>query len=297
MWRKIAAISLALVIVLTFTACKGATGGETGLPSVEEIINKVAGAQDDARTFRLDMDMTMDMVGEEDGEVYMVAMVSSSAGAVDIPNEKLMMDMDMTMEMGEMALPDEGVMEVSIVMYMIDNVMYMMTDIPEMGPMWMKYEVDMPEEILGQMDQTQYQVELLEDAVQVELVGSEVVGGVDCYVLELNPDMNQLWQLMMQQMEDMGGMGEADLGIDPALLLDMFRDFSVKQWVAKDTYFMVRAVIDMSLEVTAEAMGVPEEEGTVTMDMSMDMLVYDYNQPVSIVLPPEAATAMDISGA
>ena len=296
MLRKLVVLSLVLVMVLTLTACKGEVGSDTSLPSLEEIINKAVAAQGDAQTFKLNMDITMDMVGESEGEIFEVNMVASSAGEMDIPNEKLMLDMNMTMDMEDMALPDEGTMEVSMAMYMIDNMLYMMTDIPDIGPMWIKYEIDMPEEIWEQVDQTKYQIELLEEAVEVELAGSEVVGGVDCYVLELNPDMEKLWQLMMQQMEDVGGIGGGELDIDPTLLQDMFRDFSVKQWVAKDTYLLARAVVDMSLEFNAEAMGGTAEEGNVTMDMSLDMLAYDYNQPVSIVLPPEAAAAMDISG-
>jgi hypothetical protein len=295
MWRKIVAISLVLVMVLTFTACNGGAGGVTGLPSVEEIINSVTGAQGDVRTFQLDMDMTVDMAGVVEGEAFTTTMVVSSAGATDIPKSQLMMDMDMNMEMGEMALPGEDTLEVSVVMYLIDNTMYMMTEIPEIGPMWIKYGIEVPGEIWGQIDQAQYQIELLEDAAQVEVVGSETVSGVDCYVLQLTPDMEQLWQLMTQQIEGAGGLGEVALGIDPVLMQDMFRSFSVKQWVAKDTYFLVRAVVNMTLELSAEAMGIPEEESAVTMDMSLDLLVYDYNQPVSIVLPPEAATAMDIS--
>jgi hypothetical protein len=296
MRKKIAVVFLVLTMVLSFTACTGGTGSGASLPSAQEIINGVSGAQDDTRTFQLDMDMTLDMIGEVEGEVFAVTMAISTAGTMDVPNSQLMMDMDVIMDMEEMALPGEDEMEVSMVMYLMDDTMYMMTEIPELGPMWIKYEIGTLEEIWGQMDQTQYQIELLEDAAQVEVVGSETVGGVDCYVLQLTPDMEQLWQLMMQQMEDVGVMGEEDFGIDPEFLQDMFRSFSVKQWVAKDTYFLVKAVIDMSLELTAEAMGLSEEEGAIAMDMSLDLLVYDYNQPVSIVLPPEAATAMDISG-
>jgi hypothetical protein len=33
----------------------------------------------------------------------------------------------------------------------------------------------------------------------------------------------------------------------------------------------------------------------MTMDMSFTLTFYDYNQPVSIVLPPEAAEAWDMT--
>ena len=40
--------------------------------------------------------------------------------------------------------------------------------------------------------------------------------------------------------------------------------------------------------------GSPEEEGVVTMDMAVGLLVYNYNQPVSIELPPEAEEAVEM---
>jgi len=41
-------------------------------------------------------------------------------------------------------------------------------------------------------------------------------------------------------------------------------------------------------------MGFPGEEGVMTMDIVIDLLVYDYNQPVSIELPPEAEEAIEV---
>ena len=56
----------------------------------------------------------------------------------------------------------------------------------------------------------------------------------------------------------------------------------------------MKAEIEMSLEFTPEAMGYPEEEGEGAIDLFMTMLIFNYNQPVSIELPPEAEDAIDI---
>ena len=50
----------------------------------------------------------------------------------------------------------------------------------------------------------------------------------------------------------------------------------------------------MTVELTPEALGSPEEEGRITMDIVMILLTNDYNQPVSIVLPPEAEEAIEV---
>ncbi len=74
----------------------------------------------------------------------------------------------------------------------------------------------------------------------------------------------------------------------------MFRSFSVKQWIAKDTYFLAKAEIDIAVELIPEALGFPEEEGGMIMDIPMNLLSHSYNQPVSIVLPPEAEEAIEM---
>ena len=77
-------------------------------------------------------------------------------------------------------------------------------------------------------------------------------------------------------------------------LQEMFQSFSVKQWVAKDTHLLVKAEIDVTLELTPEAMGLREEEGILTMDIATTSLLHSYNQPVSIVLPKEAEEAVEM---
>lgn len=296
--KRLLILVMALVMVLSFTACNGDTPAEDtvdddlpGLPSAEEIAEGVMESVDNASSYQFDMDMTMDMTGEAEGEVIDIDMSMSMVGAIDYNNMQMMMDIDMNM-----AMPGEDDMEMAMQTYVVDDTMYMMADMAMLGmtePMWMKSAL--PEEdwadISGQMNQVDYIAELL-DAVEVNLIGSETIDGIDCYVLELIPDVDQLWQLAMQQ-SDIGGQGMLP-SIDDELLSEMFQDFSVKYWVAKDTYLLAKAIIDWTMELTPEAMGYPDEEGVVNMDVSIIMLAYGYNEPVSIVLPPEAEDAEEM---
>ncbi len=276
MWQKILAIALVLVVVLSFTAC--AAG-----PSSQEIVDGVIEALDDIRTYQFDMDMTLDMDVEAEGEAFEVTMVLSSGGAFDLENRKMKMDMTMTI-----AVTGEDEMEEEMEMYLIGDMIYAMTEFLGV-PMWMKSE--MPEGYWEEMNQVEPQIELLE-MVQVKVIGSEKVKGVDCYVLQLTPDMEQLWQLAMQQS---GVTGEEILpDVDAEIIQEMFQSFSVKQWIAKDTYLLTKVEINMAVELTPEALGFPEEEGLMTMDITIVLLAYDYNQPVSIVLPPEAEEAVEV---
>jgi len=271
MGKKILTLSLALAVVLSLVAC-------VQLPPAQEIVDGVIGALDDVTTCEFEMDMTMDVAAEYEGETVEMTTVTDSSGVLDLENREMMMDTTMNM-----TIPGLD-MEMTMELYLMGNMMYMYMEAPGMEPMWAKSE--MAEGTWEDLDQVEPQIELLE-AAQVDVIGSARVRGVDCYVLEVTPDMEQVWEVVMQQAELTG---EA-----LPFTEEMFRSFTVKQWVAKDTYLLAKAEIDMSVELTAEAMGFPEEEGVMTMDIALSLLAYNYNQPVSIELPPEAEGAIEMS--
>ena len=281
MAKKIVAISLALVMVLSFAACGG---GDSLL--AQEIVDGAMEAAGDMRTCQMDMDMFMDMYGETMGESFNMTMDVAASGAMDIENNQMQMDMSVNMDMLGEAMND-----IEMEMYLIGNTMYTMTDIPFMGATWTKSE--MPggtwEETAEQWGGPNTYVGLLELA-EIKVTGSEIVNGVDCYVVEVTPDMEKLWELAGQQTELTGGMPD----IDEEFLDEAFKNYSVKEWIAKDTYLLVKAEIEMAMEFDPEAMGIPGGDGDIAMDMTMSMLLYDYNQPVSIELPPEAEDAVEM---
>jgi hypothetical protein len=275
-----------LIVTVSLVACttQGKIEQVQGLPPAYKIVIGVIESQYDISTYQFDMDMNIDATTISEGKSLDGIIAMGFSGVVDIDNSQLSMDMNMGMTaIGE----DET--ELSMGMYLVDNFMYMMTDIPGMGSMWTKSEIPVVD--WKDFDQVEPQIELLVDAIQVNVLGSEMINGIDCYVLEIIPDMEQLWKITMQQS---GVAGEEILpGISKEFIQDIFQDFSVKQWVAKDTYFLLKAELDMTMEITAEAMSLTEDDGFMIMDITMDLVVYDYNQPVSIVLPPEAEEAIE----
>ena len=282
MGRKILAVSLLLVMVLSFIAC----GGE-GLPPAQEIVDGAVQALDDIRTYEFEIDMTMGMAGEAEGETFEMTMGTDTSGVLDLDNRQMRMGMVMNM-----ALPGEDEVDAEVEAYLIDNTGYLMTKESGEEPVWEKEKVSGTdwEQTVEMLTMPEPQLELLQ-AAQVEVIGSEKVKGVDCYVLRVTPDMGQLWETAMHQ-ATLGFAEEMALPTFTEELLDeVSYSSSVKQWVAKDTYFLMKVEIDMAIEFTAEAMGV--EEGEMTIDSAMTMLVYNYNQPVSIELPPEAEDAIE----
>jgi hypothetical protein len=282
MWKKILTIPLVLVLFLSFTACAGE-------PSAQEIIDNAIESFDDIKTYQFELDMTMYVVGEAEGEAHEQTMTMDNSGTLDIENVQMEADLNMKTNI---VLPQEEEIVMGVEMYIIDSIMYAKPEAPGEEPTWMKSELpSIAWEVQKGLSGLENYNELLATA-QVEITGSEKVKGVDCFMLEVSPDLEQLYKTAtnVTGASDTGGMLLPP--IPEELLQDIFSSFSVKQWVAKDTYFLIKTEIDISMETTSELMDYLGEEGDTSLDINIIFLAYNYNEPVTIELPPEAKEAI-----
>ena len=284
MRKKILVISLVIVLVFTFTACEKQ-------PSAEEIVGGVTASLDEIKSHKFDVGAALKMAGEAEGEVVELIMEFDLSGAMDIDNKQVKVTIT-----GRVLFPGEDEKELALEMYIIDDLSYIMTESPGEGLAWQKQEFSETdwEECIEILGFAQRQVELLQ-AADISVIGSEKIKGVDCYVLQLTPDdMEQLWKAALEETDPL------DMGVPPIpedVLREAFVSFSVKQWVAKDTYFLTKSEIDISMDITPEFMdaigGRGELAGMRTANIDGNWLIYDCNQRVSIVLPPEAKEAVE----
>ncbi len=273
MGNRILTISLVLIMVLSFTAC--ATE-----PSAQEIIDGAIESFDDIRTYQFDLDMTMHAIGEAEGETIEHTVMMDNSGTLDLKN--LQMKVDLSAGSGDEMMRLEQ--------YLVDGTMYAKPQAPGEESTWMKQEASVEVwESLSVVSGLENYKELLETA-QVEVIGSENVKGVDCYILQLTPEMAELYQTAM---DPVGGIGQAGMlpPVPEEFLQEMFHSFSVKQWIAKDIYFIMKAEIDMVVDTTPELMDYLGQEGEISVDIKIIFLAYDYNQPVTIIVPQEAIEA------
>jgi hypothetical protein len=283
--KRILLLSLALVLSLTLVGCGGEKLTEE---EIDQIIANTITASADIDTVSFDMDMSMTVAvvgGSEAGEMTVEA---AGTGVMDNANTAMQMVMNMTMD-----IPGIGEQEMAMEYYIVGEWMYMKIaypEYPEMGEQWMKMELS--DEIWQQQQsQIDQQIELLETAVTVDYLRSEMVDGTACYLFKIVPDMEALGDLLSQQAYSMAGMDFSQFN-----LADLFEEMSVKEWIAKDTYLVMKAEVYMTLEMSPEDVGATEEDfDTMTLDMSIGEKLYDYNQPVSIELPEEALNAQEVS--
>ena len=276
---KIGKTLFSLLVLVTILGCLGC-GDKVAAVNTAQLVDNALAAQADVESYRLDMEMTIEMDGGFGCQEMEETMSIDASFVIDEANEE--MEMSMT---ADMEATGEEAEAVEMKMYLINNTCYMMMAAPGLVPMWMKQEV--PADFWETQATIDEQLELLQ-ASRVKYLRDEKVEGVDCYVLEITPDLAQLWQIAMQQ----PWMEEVPMEIPN--LEDMIKKVSVKQWIAKDTLFLTKVSIQITILVTSEAMGLPEEEGEMRMRIVMDMSVYDYNKPIYIELPAEARTAIEI---
>jgi hypothetical protein len=275
--KRILLLSLALILSLTLVGCGE---GEFTQEEIDRIVTNVTTAQYDTVKIDMDMSMTVEVVGgDEPGKA---TMVGDGTGVIDMANKEMQMTMNMTVD-----IPEQGEQEMATEVYLVGGWIYTSVDIPEIGEQWMKMEFS--EEIWQQQSQIEQQIELLKTAVEVKYSGSEAVNGTDCYVFEVVPSMEALGELLSQQAPGMGGMDFGQLN-----LADLIKEMSVKEWIARDSYRVMKTEVDMRMEVRPADVDATEADfEKMTMDMNIVQRLYDYNQPVSITLPPEALDAQE----
>jgi hypothetical protein len=76
----------------------------------------------------------------------------------------------------------------------------------------------------------------------------------------------------------------------------MFKNLSYTLWIARDSGLIKNMDVSLLLEMSPDqfASAKTTDFQNLTMSVTMTMKMFDYNKPISIVLPPEAKNAMEI---
>jgi hypothetical protein len=273
-------------LVMTSVILTGCGGKDL---SAEEILSNTVTAMGQIETYQIAYDMVLDMEIVGGDEAMKMSLDGTGTGAMDVPNEKMQMNMDINAE-----IPGSGnsqmSMRMSMGMYMIDGWLYTQMNIPVAGEQWNKTKVEGNEVSQDQLAQL---VQLLKTTTQSTLTGTEKVSGTDCYVLEITPDLQDLWNWLMSQQSSALTEG---LDLSQFDLSKLIKNFELKYWIAKTNFNIIKSLAEVNMDVTPETVGESTEEfERMTMLVSMSLTFSQYNQPVHIQLPAEAANAEEVS--
>jgi len=279
-WLIVAVILIAQPAV-SLTACKS----EPPLPPPAEIVSGVAAAVDNLSSYRITTfirarlrDFTMDEIREMNAVIV-------TDGIIDVGNEELELTID-TLITGS---PDQNTPpEQKVEMFQVDGMFYIkapgMYDIPE----WQQSGAW--EGLFDIVDYAGMQQTVLVNSTII-VTSTEIVEDVECYVLELTPEKEQISTTL-------AGLAWASEG---AYLFAAFQlnkhldwDMVVKQWVARDSFFIVKTEASIDIEFLDVTFGPEEEPGGINFLLISDMR--DHNKEFEIELSPEAAAAVPAPG-
>ncbi len=284
--RKLILSAVAMLVLLP-AILTGCAGGEMSEADIEKIVEEIVTTNYEVETctFDLLMDAEIEVEGDED---VSATLVGTGTGVTDSVNRQMHMVMNMTIN----AVGEDPV-DMPVEYFLVDGWMYMKMSVPEQEAQWLKMQ--MPDDMWEEQNQAQQQIEMLRTADEVNFLGFEEVNGVECYVVEIVPDLATLQQMMSQMQGQMSQLGDLDLiAMDPGKML---KQVSVTQYVAMDSYLFMRTDQQMVMEITPEAMGLPDDAfDQITEDITTVMVFRDYNEPVTVQLPQGALAATQMGG-
>jgi len=205
-------------------------------------------------------------------------MQQTGSGRVDITDKEMDLTFAMTMD-----IPNQGKQSGTGEMVTTNGWLYMKTAVSGGADQWTKMKLT--DEMWAAQNRLTSTTALLSSPVGLEISGSEVMRGVDCYVLSINPDMASLSNWVAGQTQP--GQNTTNLGgSDLSKALD---SFTVKEWIRKDTLLPAKALVQVKLDPTSSG-----SSTTTAMQMSVAVTFTDYGKSVDITLPAEALNAKEL---
>jgi hypothetical protein len=185
-------------------------------------------------------------------------------------------DNGMYFEMQTTTVPPTDFGQTRTATYLVGEWVYSFSYYPGMPPeatgTWFKTPVteDLQHSLLLQQEFiTTSDDSLLEIIPSLELIGTEVVEGIECYKLQFSLSE-----------EDMIDTFPPDPTLDPE---EYTNEFIGTLWIAKNTHFIMK----MNWEVSMAS----EDQ---YYNMTVSYLTYNINEPITIELPPGAETAEEM---
>jgi hypothetical protein len=133
---------------------------------------------------------------------------------------------------------------------------------------------------------------ILESPAGIELISMETYDGSECYVLRLTPNDEKLLEFAQKQQLDNVEVDWDDI----ADISDLFKHIDYIVRISTDTRLLKKMDVNATIDFTGYIEQAPETADVqITLDINGVTRIYDYNVPVSIVLPDEAGNAPEIS--
>lgn len=228
-----------LALLLATAGCTDATSAPADAPSAESLQANATAAMQDVSSATFTMDMAVET---SQGELSMRA-----DGAMDVEARKMRME----------ATVDAGGRSTDVTQYVVGETAYQ-----QVGGRWQTRDVS-GQNVWGQGNQLALQREMLDNS-DLEIVGSDTVGGEAVWIVSIEPDEETVQQLLSR----------SATGVGENLELD---DVTFRQFVDTDSFHVRK--LEMTMDATIQG-----ESATLELTMTFDA----FDEPVDIQVPEEA---------
>jgi hypothetical protein len=266
MKARVFSAMLVLLILVAAIACGSGEKEITG----DELIDGILASVENQETCRLEMSMDFAMSGTFDGEYGEIDYSMDANGVVDTAAQEMQLYVTTSMNVRATTQTEETTI---VKEYILGDMAYVGV-VSQVAPIeWVKGDVS--EDFWETQDYVSSQIALVRGGEAV-ILGTEIVKGIDCYIAEISPDMDELLEYISSQVE------QEDLSVE--ITEDSISNYSQKGWYAKDTFFPLKSHQEFDMKVDIEG-------NEATYHFIIDTIYYDWNKPVSIELPSEAEEA------
>jgi hypothetical protein len=266
MIKKIVSIVLVLLVLVAAVAC----GSEEEQITGQELIDGTLASIENQETCRYEESKSFTMSGTFDDEYAEVDYSTDVSGVIDMVAQEMQLDTTMSTEVRALTQAKETIAAKE---YILGDMAYVGLVREGLPVEWVKGDVS--GDFWESLDCMSSQIALIRGGEAV-ILGTEKVKGVDCYIAEISPDMDELLEYMGSQLQ------QEYLFVE--LTEDSISNYSQKGWFAKNTFFLMKSYqeFDAKIDIYGDE---------ATYHFIIDTLFYDWNEPVSIELPPEAEEA------
>lgn len=276
-----------MLVLLAVLALVGCGSSETKV-SADKVVQDALAAQAKASSYQMLVTLDASAQGTMSGSAMNATLSGNIDCLFDQANKKMKAQAEADISVtGEQPMAFTAEAEV----YVVDNYTYMQASVMGMQQEWTKQAL--PADFWQALASDNFQTALL-TSVEAQYLKEEKVGGVNCYVLDLTPDISQLQQMLQQMASGGASTQEADSEIPN--LESFVKSMSFKVWIAKDTSFLTQVKIALNLSITPEALGEPANGENLTVTLNLTMNASNFDKSVSIQLPDEAKNADEGGG-
>ncbi|MFH1173574.1 MAG: DUF6612 family protein [archaeon] len=236
----------------------------------EALQSKLVLANSDVNSYTVDLAISTHVQGQAYEQPLDAAMSTISKGKVDRQAKKIFMDSALSSDMTGMKV------DLQSQLYVIDNTLYQ-----QILDVWVK--TALPQEVWQQQDHM-YDIISMINSGSIERLPDEILNDEEYYVVTINPDIKKVVELALREQEQL------DLLNGSLNFSDIVQSYAAKIWINKRTFIIEKSTTNIRLIFTPENMG--KGEGSLVMDMRIDMSIANVNQPLIITLPEEAGNAV-----